>query len=108
MRCDLEKELMDHQPRRGWVGGVRSYVILLSACICLQVMSRGNIVAAGAIANRAEIFVRTQTEEAEVEEEEEDEREEVVEELIVPEVATGTQKAVVNIGKCITVPHKQF
>ena len=63
--------------------------------------------AAGAIADRAEVLVRTQTEEAE-EEEEEDEREEVVEELIVPEVATGTQKDVVNIGKCITVPRKLF
>ena len=85
---------------------MRSYVILLSACICLQVMSRGNIVAAGAITDRAEVLVRTQTEEEEEEEEEEDEREEVVEELIVPEVATGTQKAVINIGKCITVPCK--
>ena len=61
---------------------------------------------AGAIADRAEVLVRTQTEETE--EEEEDEREEVVEELIVPEVATGTQKDVVNIGKCITVPRKLF
>ena len=64
--------------------------------------------AAGVIANRSEVLVRTQTEEEEEEEEEEDEREEVVEELIVPEVATGTQKDVVNIGKCITVPRKLF
>ena len=61
--------------------------------------------AAGAIADRAEVLVRTQTEEAE-EEEEEDEREEVVEELIVPEVATRTRGAVMNFGKCITVPCK--
>ena len=82
-------------------------MLLLYVCICLQMMSRGNIVAAGAIADRAEVLVRTQTEEAEEEEdEEEDEREEVMEELIVPEVATGTQKAVDNIGKCITVPCK--
>ena len=66
--------------------------------------------AAGAIADRAEVLERTQTEEAEeeeeVEEEEEDEREEVVEELIVPEVATRTRAVVMNFGKCITVPCK--
>ena len=64
--------------------------------------------ATGVIANRAEVLVRTQTEEAEEEEEEEeeeeDEREEVVEEFIVPEVATHTRAVVMNFGKCITVP----
>ena len=79
--------------------------------------------AAGAIADRAEVLERTQTEEAEEEEEaveeeeeaveeeeeaveEEDEREEVEEEFIVPEVATRTRGAVIDIGKCITVPCK--